>query len=162
MQQRLGRLTCNNDSSRDTRHGVLYDSRDICLPVSFDFGDVQFSFLNQTIDDGRVADCASNDSATFPVITSRARVSKAGFASHIESRTGGKARRSSIPKQRHSTTRTSHPLKVHGQIINDSQNTRPVMAICVELDARASLGKSKAGAIEVDCRLLSNGQDGGT
>lgn len=161
MQQRLGRLTCNNDSSRDTRHGVLHNSRDVRLPVSFDFGDVQFSFLNQTIDDGRVADCASNDSATFPVVTARARVSKASLASHIKSRTGIEAGRSSIPKQRHSTTSPSDSLKVLGQIINDSQNTRPVVTVGVKLNARASLGKSKASAIEVDGRLLSNGQDGG-
>lgn len=34
------------------------------------------------------------------------------------------------------------------------------MAIGVELDAGTPLGKSKAGAVEVDGRLLTNCQDG--
>jgi hypothetical protein len=157
MQQRFDRLTCDNNSTRDALHGVIHDSRDVRLPVSFDIGDVQLSFLDQTIDDRRVANSSGNDNTAFLVVAARARVSKTSLACHIESRTGVEAGRSAVSKQRHSAARASHSLKVLCQIIDDSQDTRPVVAVGVELDARASLGKSNAGAIEVDGRFLSNG-----
>lgn len=114
MQLSVGRLTCNNNSPRDALDRVVDNSRDVSLPFSFDFRDVQFPFLDQTIDDGRVADGSGNDDAAFAVVPARSRVAKASLASYIESRTGVETGRCAIPEQRHGASRAGYSSKVLG------------------------------------------------
>ena len=126
--------------------------------MTFHLADIDFAFADQAVNDRRISDSTSDDSAALAAICFGPNVSKASPSGHVEGRACVVDWRRAIAEQCHSTAGACDSSKVLSKVVDDAQDTRPIVAIRVELDAGAVLGEAQSRAIKVDGGLLSNCQ----
>lgn len=102
--------------------------------MTFHLADIDFAFADQAVNDCRITNSTSDDSAALAAICFGPNVSKASPSGHVEGRACVVDWRRAIAEQCHSTAGACDSSKVLSKVVDDAQDTRPIVAIRVELD----------------------------
>jgi hypothetical protein len=103
--------------------------------VTFNLANVDLAFADQAVNDCRIADSASDDSTAFASISFGSNVSEACPSGYIESCACVVDWRRAITEQCHSAAGPGDSSKVLSKVVDNAQDTRPIVTIRVELDA---------------------------